>query len=287
MAVNLSALSQGANLAKTLGNLILVSPQKTSGYQPQNAPSWEKNTAAQPPAILFNYEGEQVASLTSDITDHYVENNTPIQDQIALKPEKFRTGGFVGELNDIAPAALEALKIAADKLTIVSGFVPGLSTTALLAYANALALYQAGASLVNSAVGTWASINGGGGQSVINGGGLISQPNQSRQQIYFQQFYGYWKSRTLFTVQTPWAVFQDMAIENLEAVQDAETRVITDFTITFKLMRFASTQLATDELYSDNSNMQGRAKTAGARTVDLGTSALETSSVPFTSALPG
>ncbi len=291
MAINLSAISQASNIARTLANLILVNPQKNIGYQPQNVPSWQKNTAAQPPALLFNYEGEQTVTLTSEITDHYIENNTAIQDQIALKPEKITTHGFVGELNDIAPAALEPLKFAAEKLTIISGYAPRLSTTALLAYANAFALYQTGASLVDSAVATWSSINGllggaGGGQSVINGGGLIPRPNQTKQQIYFQQFYGYWRNRTLFTIQTPWAIFQDMAIESLRAIQDPETRVITDFEVTFKLMRFASTQIFTNELYGNNNNFQGRAFNQGSKIVDLGTSVLERSPLSFSSALP-
>lgn len=284
MALNLSSLTPATTAATALSNLILVSPQKTVGYQPQNAPSWKKDTTQQPPALLFNYEGEQTVTLSSDITDHYIENNTAIQDQIALRPEIITTQGFVGELNDIAPAALQPIKSLAEKLTTVGAYVPSLSATALLAYANAFQLYQVASNTLNAAVSTWSTINGGGGQSVINGGGIVSQPNQTKQQIYFQQFYGYWKNRTLFTIQTPWAIFQDMAIQSLRAVQDAETRVITDFEVTFKLMRFASTLTATNPLYNNN-NFQGRAFNQGADVVDLGTSTLEVSSVSFGSLL--
>jgi hypothetical protein len=281
MAINLSSLTPITTAATALSNLILVSPQKNIGYQPQNAPSWKRNTAAQPPALLFNYEGEQNVTLSSDITDHYVENNSAIQDQIALRPEKITTNGFVGELNNIAPAALQPIKIIAEKLTTVSGYVPALSTTALLAYANAFQLYQVAQNVLNSAVSTWATINGTNSDTVINGAGISLAPNQTKQQIYFQQFYGYWKNRQLFTVQTPWAIFQDMAIESLRAIQDAETRMITDFEVTFKLMRFASTQLAQNQQLSDNNNFQGRAFSQGAPTVNLGTSTLEASPTSF------
>lgn len=282
MAINLSSLTPVTTAATTLSGLILVSPQQTIGYQPQNAPSWKKDTTQQPPALLFNYEGEQSVALTSDITDHYIENNTAIQDQIALKPEMITTNGFVGELNDVAPAALAPIKAIAEKLTAVGAYTPSLSATAALAYAQAFQLYQVGASAVRNAVSTWSSINGGGGQSVINGGGITAQPNQTKQQIYFQQFYGYWKNRTLFTIQTPWAIFQDMAILNLRAIQDAETRMITDFEITFKLMRFASTLTVSGPLY-DNNNFQGRAYNQGAGEVDLGTATLEVSPTSFAS----
>ncbi len=285
MAINLSQLSNVSTAATALSNLILVTPQQTIGYQPQNSPSYKKDTSTPPPAILFNYEGEQSLQLQSDITDHYIENNSAIQDQVALRPEQFTVQGFIGELNDIAPAALQPLKVIAEKLTPVAAYAPQLSVTAALAYANALQIYQVGASLVNSAVSTWSSITGGGeagGQGVINGSGLTGANNktQTKQQIYFQQFYGYWRNRTLFTIQTPWAVFQDMAILNLRAVQDPETRMISDFEITFKLMRFASTQSISNQQLN-SANYQGRGAASASNEVNLGTSTLTPASESF------
>lgn len=291
MALDTSAISNAANTALGLSNLILVSPQSTIGYQAQNFPSWKNDSSAQPPAILFNYEAEQSVSLSSDVTDHYIEDNTAIQDQVALKPETITTSGFIGELNDVAPAALIPLQTVAEKLVAIGAYAPQISETAALAYAKAFQLYQVGSSLANSAVSSWSSLTGGGAQTVINGAttqqDITNQTNksQTKQQIYFQQFYGYWKNRTLFTVQTPWAVFQDMIIQSLRAVQDAETRMITDFEITFKLMRFASTQsVANIGLYNSN-DAQGRLVSQGSEEVDLGTSSVETSNVSFASQL--
>lgn len=240
---NLSALSSLTTSATALSNLILVSPQANLGYQPQNRSS--DPTAQQPPSILFHYEGEQSVAIESDITDHYVEDNTAIQDQIALKPEMITTHGFIGELNNVTPAGLSLLKTAAEKLSVISAYTPGLSTTALLAYANAFQLYQVGSNAINAAVSAWSSITGTNGENVIDSNGLVtSNQNQSKQQICFQQFYAYWRTRTLFTVQTPWAIFKNMAIKNLRAIQDAETRMITDFEVTFKMIRTAQTQNA-------------------------------------------
>lgn len=240
---NLSSLAPITTAATALSNLILVSPQKTIGYQPQNPPNADGTPSSleQSPAILFHYEGEQTAMLESDITDHYAEDNTAIQDQIALRPEVITTHGFVGELNDIAPLGLGALQTVANKLTTISAYTPVLSLTALLAYNEAFQLYQVAANAQNSAVAAWSSINGTGGQNVIGSNGLTAQPNQNKQQTYFQQFYGFWRNKTLFTVQTPWAVFQNMAIKSLRAIQDAETNVITDFEVSFKMIRIAST----------------------------------------------
>lgn len=281
-SLNLGALSTATTAATTLSNLILVSPQKTVGYQPQNSPSWKRDTQPLPPSYIFNYEGENTATITAEITDHYVEDNTAVQDQIAIKPVIITTQGFVAELNDIPPAALALVQLAAQKLTVVGAYSPQLTATAILAYNEAFQLYQVGLNAVNSAVNSWDSINGNGGETVINGSNVqSSQPNQTQQQIAFLKFFGYWNNRQFFTIQTPWAIFQDMVIQNMRAIQDANTRTISEFEITFKQIRFASTQINVASQSStlfDNNNMQGRAFNQGSSNTDLGTNALTTPS---------
>lgn len=230
--MDLSALSNVTSAAQALSNLILVTPNKNLGYQPQNPPNPDgsPSTATPPPGFLFHYEGENTATLDSDITDHFVEDNTAIQDQIALKPPMITVQGFIGELNDIAPAALAVLKTAADKLTVVSAYVPVISETALIAYNEAAFLYANAQNVSNAAVSAWSSVNGKAGAST-----------QNKQQIAYQQFFGYWQNRTLFTIQTPWAIFQNMAIKTIRVVQDESTVTISEFDVTFKQIRFAST----------------------------------------------
>lgn len=277
---NLSALAPLTTAATALANLILVSPQKTQGYRPQNPPNTDGTPSQQqqPPSLLFHYEGEQTVRIQSDITDHYIEDNTAIQDQISLRPEKITTHGFIGELNDIAPAALSLLQIAADKLTVVSAYIPVLSETALIAYNEAFLAYQVAQNVVHSAVAAWSSITQQDSENVINESGLGAGDfsfstgaitgNQTKQQVAFQQFYGYWRARTLFTVQTPWAVFQNMAIEDLVAIQDDKTNVITDFNVTFKMIRTASTAIEVGL----GVLLQGRLNSQATGETDLGTS---------------
>lgn len=279
---NISALSQVTTAATALSNLILVSPQATIGYQPQNPPTTNGTPTQPPPSLLFHYEGEQTVSLVSDITDHYIEDNTALQDQIALKPEEITTHGFIGELNNVAPPALALVQTIANKLTIINAYTPNLSVSALLAYNEAFQLYQVAQNAINSGVAAWSSITSSGGESVVGSNGLSLQPNQNKQQVTFQQFYGYWRNRILFTVQTPWAVFQNMAIKSLRAIQDAQTNVITDFEVTFKIIRIAQTQIS----IFDPSNLQGRAATQGSSTTDLGTST-PPSSLSLSSGLSG
>lgn len=246
--INLELLANTATTAKGLSDLILVRPNQPIGYKPQ-ATELEKANAEEfqfvdfqgqqrvlvnPEAFFFNYEGEQSIQLTSEITDHYVEDNTTIQDQVALAPEEITTNGFVSELNDIAPPPLEPLNIAAEKLVLVSAYTPQLSVTANLAYSRAKFFYDNALTIRNNAVQTWQSITGS----------TPAGTEQNKQQKAFQKFYGYWRERRLFTLQTPWAIFNNMIIKSLKAIQSADNNVISNFEITFKKMRFAQTQVA-------------------------------------------
>ena len=235
------ALPSLASLS-SLSNLLLVTP-KNIGYQPQSlvvdvpykAPEAPKE---QPPSFLFDYEGEQSISLESDITDHYIEDNSVVNDHIALKPETITTQGFIGEVNDIAPLGLQIVQEMANRLTLVDAYTPVLSVSALLAYNQAILAYQTAAQIVANAKSSIQAI----GYNVLG----IGDGPQNRQQEYFNLFYNYWKNRTLFTIQTPWKKFPNVAIRSLRVVQDADTNVITTFEVSFKVIRFAKTVTSTN-----------------------------------------
>lgn len=265
-----SNVTAGATLASnaigTLTGFLIATPQTTLGYQPQSAatplainipgigtknssnilPGW--NLAYK--SLIFNYEGENTSTLESDITDHYVENNVATQDQIALRPVIITTQGFIAELNDTPgftgqvnaiQNSFTAAQTAANKLGLQSGYLPALSPGALVAYNEAVFAFNNAQALISSGIGLASSLLGTAGESVINGTTFAPANNQNKQQAAYQNFYGYWVNRVLFTIQTPWAVFTNMAIQRLHAVQGADTNTITDFEVTFKQIRYAST----------------------------------------------
>lgn len=240
MAVNISAIQSATTSALGLSNFVLVSLQNPTGYTPNPKIFPDGTIGPQEKNFLFNYEGENTVTLESDITDHFVEDNTTVQDQIALPPEMISVQGYIGELSDIVPRPLQLAKSAAESLTFVSAYTPGLSASALLAYNQAAQAYQIAKIGVQTGLNAFNSVFGEGGV-------------QTEQQIAFNYFYGYWQQRKLFSVQTPWNLFKNCAIKTLRAVQDPSTRFVTDFDITFKVMRFAS---VADELTA--LNFQGR-----------------------------
>jgi hypothetical protein len=284
VAINLGAISAGTNAALSLSSLILATPTSTTpsatkGYQPLNAPDANGNPskAALPPTLLFHLEGENAVAIASDITDHYVENNSAIQDQIALKPPIIKVHGFIGELNDVVPPQLVPLQTAANTLTGIASYAPSLSLTALIAYNKALLVYETAENAINSAISAFSSLSpsafataGANGELVSNSNVFQSGSNivQNKQQSMFQQLFGYWSTRTLFNVQTPWAIFANMAIFSINAMQDDKTRMITDFEVTFKQIRTASSISNAGGLAK---LQDGRALTASSPVNNLGT----------------
>lgn len=241
----LQTVSGGLTNIASLANTLYVDPQDDKGITAQIPQPLSTNSlgtkllnlalpsiAPSPPSpkFLFNYTGEDTVSLTSDITDHFVEDNTSLQDHISLKPVTVTTQGFIGELNNVPPDILAIAKFVTDRLATLGPFVPQITRTAQIGYNTAVSAYQTANLVAKTAVSVFDNLTGNGANFP-----------QNQQQKAFNQFFKYWQTRTLFTVQTPWRVFQDMAILSLRAVQDDETKVISNFEITFKQIRKAQT----------------------------------------------
>lgn len=221
MALNLNPLSTFTLSASTLSNLLLVTPDPI-GYQPQ--PKSQQNEDL--PTFVFTYEGINRVELSSDITDHYSEDNRALHDQIALAPEIVRVTGYIGELTSEIPPQLEGLNFIADKLEVVGQFAPQFSEAAQNALGKATQFYNSVRILEDKVVSKWV----GGGDRTI----------QSKQQEAFAFFYGYRQQRRLFTLQTPWRIFNDMAIHNLTATQQEGEPNVSSFEIEFKKINFVN-----------------------------------------------
>lgn len=248
--IDLSQIQLDIQLAT---GIALVLPQSDVGIKPQ---------LTSDAAFYFDFNGEDSVDLDCDITDHVVEDNTALQDQISIKPERVHMRGYVGEINNIAAGigglfgtsaahtASVVEKTAISKLTLLSALIPEVSLTALIAYNTAA---QAAATLAATAKAGIAAAR------TISGEGI-----QTNQQKAYAIFKGYRKSRTLFTVQTPWEVFQDMAIETMRVVQGAESESFSTFDVTFKQIRTAKTSTNVILL------ADGRANASNSPVVDQG-----------------
>ncbi len=236
----------------SLNNLIFISPQNDIGYWAQSTPiaPGTPTPAKRNVGLLFHYEGENTATLEADITDHFVESNNSISDQIAIKPDTITVQGFVGELTDYIPDVTSIVNLVQSKLTVLTPYAPELTTSALININNAILAYQVLANTLSTV------------QQVFG-----EERQKTKQQVYFARFYGWFYQRALFTVQTPWRIWENMAIKSLRAIQNADTRMITDFEITFKQINYVNPVYVTNPY-------QERAAVQYIDTVNLGTNNL-------------
>ena len=194
--------------------------------------------------FIFNIVTDDTVDLSSQITDHYTENNVAMQDHIALDAVRVTVRGLVGEIESMMPTATQrerALSMANVPDAMAADPTLGKNGTG-----GNNAMYT---SIIKSASDSYnkiekqknASINSakvGSIYSVFRQ--KVSRPtNQSKQEYIFRFFYTSWRSKMLFTVETPWGIFDKMAIERIHVNQAADTRFASDFTLTFKQIRTA------------------------------------------------
>ena len=207
--------------------------------------------------LAFDIFEEHKVELTSDITDHFVEDNSTIQDQIAIKPLKFTLRGFVGEVvvEDAEPKS--TIQELTEKLTIINSYIP--VVTGAARQLNSLITNRNSNTTVEnltSSIGT--------GVDLFQAFKELNPPEGKQAQAY-NFFKALWKAKQLVSVDTPFGFVKDMAIENITAVQ-GNNSYITDFSITLKEFRTASTQLVD----FDESQYQGRTTNQKAETADKG-----------------
>ena len=180
-----------------------------------------------PPAgiagFLFDLQADDEIHLQSDITDHYVEDNTAIQDHIALRPEEITLKGLVAELTDASPPANATAGIQ-DALPLADPMVPELTDMT----------DQIGAQHTDSTYGTALSPS-----LYDNYKNQAGGPPMTRQAQAFGYFYQLWKGRQLFSVETAFGTITNMAIMRLRSLQEAGSRFSSEFTVTFKKIRTA------------------------------------------------
>jgi hypothetical protein len=183
-----------------------------------------------PPGIagfVFDIITEDGAELVSDITDHYVEDNSAVQDHIALKPEIITVRGLVGELK-MTKAQTDAVSATVNTLPVNTPLTPQYDPIAAnknLEQAEAAALNE-NSQTINKTLAQYFD-----NRAATNG--------TTKQSQAFNYFYQLWLGRQRFTVDTPWGFFTDMAILNLRATQGEETKYVSDFVISFKKIRYA------------------------------------------------
>lgn len=188
--------------------------------------------------FVFDVADNETIELDADITDHYVENGTAVQDHIALRPERVTVRGLVGEYKHIVEGKQTTLQKATKKLTTLASYLPPLSDAASAIYKglqgkneNASLSFLSGSlnNVTNTAMDLFKAYRN------VN----IPQTEQQKAFIFFEALRN---NRSLFTIQTPFRYYTDMAVESIRTTQSGFSRDQSDFEVTFKKMRFVNVE---------------------------------------------
>ena len=219
-------------LVNTLVNSFIVKPTSTENYIGSKG-------------FVFDILGDEDAMLDSDITDHYVEENYSIQDHIALRPAKFTLSGYIGEMSDIVSNSFLNILTSIQSLSSIGDYTLPFGAQATQVYNKIAGVTSQAGMVLNQASNAFQFFTG------------MSTANSKQQSAYnfFQQL---WFNRSLCMVETPWAVWPDMAIENIRILQRDQNKFVSEFSVTFKQIRKVSVKNSKDILqkYSLNNNVQ-------------------------------
>lgn len=239
--VTSSATATAFDITKSLSTL-----QKQAIVRPDNPPKGISG-------FLFDLPEEDKFTRESDITDHFAENNTPLHEHWAVRPEMITLQGIVSEIKE-NQSAVSKVEVTIDPLPEAEELDPDYSQAAI----EAIYSDELNSDLTNDAASKANSLY----ELYKN-----RTPSTAAQISAFQYFYNLQDSRQLCSVETPWGIFNDMAIQSITAIQGESTKSQTQFIITFKAMKFA------DEPTFYVGKLAGRAVAQGSDTEEGGNKA--------------
>ena len=175
-------------------------------------------------------EKEQI-KMQSDVTDHYVDNGTPVQDHIAKKPITITLNGFQGDYFYSVNQIEDTLAKVIPTLALVKQFIPRLpdSTKQKLAqkYLQSSINKEIPVALQNN--GTEYTLNSIDLFKLFQDLYKLKSP-QTRAFFFLESL---WNSNAIFTVETTWKRYNNMLITDITPVRDNNAD-ITEFSVSFK-----------------------------------------------------
>lgn len=186
----------------------------------------------------FNIPQREQIKFQSEVTDHYTDINSPIQDHIAQRPITITLTGLQGEYFYSVNQISDALAKVIPTLSLVKQFLPLLPASAKQ---SLLKKYQSitGKETTPEALQTSIDAN------EFNQIDLFSlyqkiyklTSSQTRAYLFLKAL---WKSKARFSVETTFEKFDNMVIVDLSPIRE-DSADMAEFSITFKQIKFAET----------------------------------------------
>lgn len=199
--------------------------------------------------LIFDIVGRVNVKASSDVTDHFVEQNYAIQDHVALKPIIVTMEGKAAEVVAVyQPSILQSIFTALEGLIPLPGLAPSFNAQDSQFYAAMASVAQLGQNLVNTALNAF--------QIFQNAMTLVT-----KQQSAYQFLINMRNNRQLCTVETPFAIFENMIIEDLDCDQTEETTKISQFIVRFKQIQTVASVQGTSNANSTDTQNTGSTST--------------------------
>jgi hypothetical protein len=185
--------------------------------------------------FVFSVERRTDVSLLADITDHFVEDNSYINDHIAVRPPKVTLTGYVGEKILSRQTFVDKfLQSVATRLTPITDLMPQTTNYTQRIY-DYMSLGIRGTQNIFKKVDTLWNVS------------LLGTQQETQQIQAYRFFEALLQNRMLVDVVTPYKVFRNMAIESVRVSQPETTKDYSDFTVTCKQINVAATKYGTVE----------------------------------------
>ncbi len=208
----LQTVDRGKEYTDSLANRYVVRPKNARGIG----------------GFVFDYEGETAVKKQADITDHWLEDNTAVQDHVAQKPDRITMRGFVAELALRRQGVLAAIATIQNKLTEIPAYLGDYTPGAVQTLSAALTQTQRTVAQINRSIARAKNVVG-----LFTG----AAPAQTEQQKAYAELESLYQSRQVFVVETPFKIFDNMLIESLSILQPEETKFRSDIIVTLKQIR--------------------------------------------------
>ena len=210
----------------------------------------------------FDVAVEDTINFQSQITDNYIENNTAIQDHIALSPITISMHGYIGEIVFQSPATF---------WNNITGWLGGqiaksnIATTVTTKLTTLTALLPPVDNITQAAKDTVQYVEASYDRYKKIYDQLTNKntnPRISRQEDAANRLKQLWQNRTLVEVITPYGYYENMAIQSITLTQ-GNTTTQSDLSVTLKQINKAETNTTKpDEKVMAKYNAYARAEEA-------------------------
>lgn len=217
----------------------------------------------------FHIQEQERIEFDSEITTHYVEDNRPVQDHIALRPVMITVKGLQGEYFHSVNPIEDTLALVTPTMSLVKQFVPKVSN--FVKQQKSKKIVDSAGKAVKTSDGGYALTGSITNTTTTNFNAVdlfsIFQDlykltsAQARAYYFFKALY---KSKALFSVETSWERYDNMVLKSMIPMRD-NSLDISDYTLTFQQINFVQSMVL------DLKNTAGRTRQQIAQTQNKGT----------------